>query len=133
MMPTIALAEPVLDSSVMQAQSVRTAPLTIEEVLARIELTHPLLRGYRLERAQARAKILKALGAWEPRFRNEIEYDRYQSYNLTNVTGLNVLNVGYVDTMLKIGHLWGWELFGGIRNVFGASCDAQWDEHQRYR
>ncbi len=119
MMPTIALAEPVLDSSVMQAQSVRTAPLTIEEVLARIELTHPLLRATGLERAQARAKILKALGAWEPRFRNEIEYDRYQTYNLTNVTGLNVLNAGYVDTMLKIGHPWGWELFGGIRNVFG--------------
>ena len=119
MMPTIALAEPVLDSSVMQAQSVRTAPLTIEEVLARIELTHPLLRATGLERAQARAKILKALGAWEPRFRNEIEYDRYQSYNLTNVTGLNTLNAGYVDTMLKIGQPWGWELFGGMRNVFG--------------
>ena len=119
MMPTIALAEPVLDSSVVQAQSIRTAPLTIEEVLARIELTHPLLRATGLERAQARAKILKALGAWEPRFRNEIEYDRYQTYNLTNVTGLNSLNAGYVDTMLKIAHPWGWELFGGIRNVFG--------------
>ena len=119
MVPAIALGEPVLDSSVMQAQSTRTAPLTIEEVLARIELTHPLLRATGLERAQARAKVLKALGAWEPKFKNEIEYDRYQTYNLTNATGLNSLSAGYVDTMLKIGHPWGLELFGGIRNVFG--------------
>ena len=55
MVPATALADPVLDSSVLQAQSARTAPLTIEEVLARIELTHPLLKatglgGCRLER-----------------------------------------------------------------------------------
>lgn len=119
MMSATALAQPVHDSSVLQAQSTRTAPLTIEEVLARIELTHPLLRATGLERAQARAKVLKALGPWEPKFRNEIEYDRYQTYNLTNATGLNSLSAGYVDTFLKIGHPWGWELFAGIRNVFG--------------
>ena len=119
MVPVTALAQPVLDSSVVQAQSARTAPLTIEEVLARIELTHPLLRATGLERTQARAKILKALGAWEPKFRNEVEYDRFQTYNLTNATGLNSLSAGYNDTFLKIAHPWGWELFGGVRNVFG--------------
>jgi len=118
--PATALAQPVHDSSVLQAQSIRTAPLTIEEVLARIELTHPLLRATGLERTQARAKVLKALGAWEPKVRNEIEFDRYQTYNLTNVTGApNHLSSGYNDTYLKVGHPWGWELFGGIRNVFG--------------
>ena len=120
MVPTNALAEPVMDSSVVRAQSARTAPLTIEEVLARIELTHPLLQATGLERAQARAKVLKALGAWEPRVRNELEFDRYQTYNLTNASGApNHLSAGYVDTFLKIGHPWGWEIFGGIRNVFG--------------
>ncbi|MBI5673602.1 MAG: hypothetical protein HZC50_10265, partial [Nitrospirae bacterium] len=64
MVPAAALADPVFDSSVPQAQSTRTAPLTIEEVLARIELTHPLLKATGLERAQARAKVLKALAAW---------------------------------------------------------------------
>jgi len=118
--PATALADPVLDSGVLQAQSTRTAPLTIEEVLARIELTHPLLRATGLERAQARAKVLKALAAWEPKVRSEIEYDRYQTYNLTNVSGApNHLSVGYNDTYLKLGHPWGWELFVGIRNVFG--------------
>jgi outer membrane protein TolC len=119
MVPVAVFAQPVHDSSVLKAQSARTEPLTISEVLARIELTHPLLRATGLERVQARAKVLKALGAWEPKFRNEVEYDRFQSYNLTNVTGLNSLNAGYNDTILKIAHPWGWELFGGVRNVFG--------------
>ena len=89
--PAIALAEPILDSRAVQAQSTRTATLTIEEVLARIELTHPLLQATGLERAQARAKVLKALGAWEPKVRNELEFDRYQTYNLTNATGAKSL------------------------------------------
>ncbi len=56
MVSATAVAEPIHDSSVLTAQSTRTAPLTIEEVLARIELTHPLLRATGLERSQARAK-----------------------------------------------------------------------------
>src|SRR5574337_839736 len=118
--PATALAESVIDSSAVQTQSTRTAPLTIEEVLARIELTHPLLRATGLDRAQARAKVLKALGAWEPRLQNKLEFDRYETYNLTNVSGApNKLSVGYNDTYLKVGHPWGWEIFGGIRNGFG--------------
>ncbi|OQW32944.1 MAG: hypothetical protein A4E19_06230 [Nitrospira sp. SG-bin1] len=120
MVPVTAGAETVIDSSVVRAQSTRTAPLTIEEVLARIELTHPLLKATGLERAQARAKILKALGAWEPKVRNEVEFDRYQTFNLTNVSGApNHLSSGYNDTFIKVGHPIGWELFVGIRNVFG--------------
>jgi len=120
MVPATALADPVLDSSVLQAQSARTAPLTIEEVLARIELTHPLLKATGLERVQARAKILKALGAWEPKVRNEVEFDRYQTFNLTNASGApNHLSSGYNDTFIKVGHPIGWEFFVGLRNVFG--------------
>jgi outer membrane protein TolC len=120
MLPMVALAESPTIMGPPSPVQVRTAPLTIEEVLARIELTHPLLRATGLERAQARAKILKALGAWEPKVRNETEFDRYQTYNLTNVSGApNHLSTGYNDTFLKVGHPWGWEIFGGIRNVFG--------------
>ena len=118
--PGTAVAEPHAAASSPSAESVRTAPLTIEEVLARIELTHPLLRATGLERAQARAKILKSLGAWEPKFKNETEADRYLTWNLTNVSGVpNTEVAGYNDTMLKIGHPWGFEIFGGIRNGFG--------------
>lgn len=118
--PATAFAEPRAAASLPSTESVRSSPLTIEEVLARIELTHPLLRAMGLERAQARAKILKALGAWEPKFRNEVEVDRYLTWNLTNVSGVpNTEVAGYSDTMLKIGHPWGFEIFGGIRNGFG--------------
>jgi outer membrane protein TolC len=127
--PATTLAEPVLDSSAVQAQSTRTAPLTISEVLARIELTHPLLQATGLERAHARAKALKALGAWEPKVRNEIEFDRYQTFNLTNVSGApNHLSSGYNDTYLKIGHPWGWEFFAGIRSVFGDHATLMGDD-----
>ena len=124
LLPVTALAQPVHDSSALKAQSARTAALTIEEVLARIELTHPLLRATGLERTNARAKILKSLGAWEPKLRNEVEVDRFQTYNLTNVSGVpNTLTGGYSDTMLKIGHPYGLEAFTGIRNGFG-DCSA---------
>lgn len=120
MVPATVMAETQAAASSSRAESVRTAPLTIEEVLARIELTHPLLRATGLERSQARAKILKALAAWEPKFRNEVEVDRFTNFNLTNVGGVpNTLTGGYSDSMLKIGHPWGFEVFGGIRNGFG--------------
>jgi len=118
--PATVMAESHGMASLSSAESLRTAPLTIEEVLARIELTHPLLRATGLERAQARAKVLKALGTWEPRLRNEVEIDRYVTYNLTNVSGIpNNFTAGYSDTMLKVAHPWGIEMFGGIRNGFG--------------
>jgi outer membrane protein TolC len=121
LLPTMSFAESsTIEASATTAAAVRTAPLTIEEVLARIELTHPLLRATGLERAQARAKVLKTLGAWEPKLKNDLEMDRYQTYNLTNVSGApNHLTGGYVDSVLKIGHPWGWEMYGGIRNGFG--------------
>ena len=121
LLPTLALAESsATERSAATASAGRTAPLTIEEVLARIELTHPLLTATGLERAQARARILKALGAWEPKVRNEVEFDRWQTFNLTNVSGApNHLSSGYNDTFIKVGHPWGWNLFVGIRNVFG--------------
>jgi outer membrane protein TolC len=118
--PATVAAEPDASASAPSAESLRTAPLTIEEVFARIELTHPLLRATGLERSQARAKVLKALGAWEPKVRNEVEMDRYVTYNLTNVSGIpNNFTSGYSDTMLKVAHPWGIEVFGGIRNGFG--------------
>jgi outer membrane protein TolC len=120
MVPATVMAEPHATASGSTAEPVRTAPLTIEEVFARIELTHPLLRATGLERAQARSKVLKALSAWEPKVRNETEVDRIITYNLTMVDGHpNNQTIGYNDTMLKVGHPFGFEIFGGIRNGFG--------------
>ncbi len=120
MVPVTVMAEPHAPASGSPTESVRTAPLTIEEVLARIELTHPLLRATGLERTQARAKVLKALSAWEPKLRNELEVDRITTWNLTFTDGFaNWQTVGYNDTMIKIGHPYGFEIFSGIRSGFG--------------
>jgi outer membrane protein TolC len=117
LLPVATLAGPVHDSSALKAQSARTEPLTISEVLARIELTHPLLRATGVERMEARAKILKALGAWEPLFKNTTRASRIQAYNflIPNV----IATGGFNDTKLELGHPWGFRVTGGIRNGFG--------------
>jgi outer membrane protein TolC len=117
LLPVTTLAEPVIDSSTVRAQSTRTEPLTISEVLARIELTHPLLRATGVERMQARAKILKALGAWEPTVKNITEAARFQTFNFLSTIDENT--GGYNDTKLEVGHPWGFRVLGGIRNGFG--------------
>ena len=120
LLPMTALAEPVIDSRTVQAQSTRTAPLTIDEVLARIELTHPLLQATGAERTKARAKILKALAAWEPTFKNITEAQRYNTWNLTTSPFLPHFSTGgYNDTKLDVGHPLGFRVQAGIRNGFG--------------
>jgi len=120
LLPMTALAEPVSDSMTVQAQSTRTEPLTISEVLARIELTHPLLRATGAERTKARAKILKALGAWEPTFKNIARVQRFQTWNLTtSPTIFDTHTGGFSDTKLDVGHPWGFRVQGGVRNGFG--------------
>lgn len=120
LLPMTALADPIHDSSALKAQSTRTAPLTIDEVLARIELSHPLLRAMGAERTKARAKILKALGAWEPTFKNRTQVQRYQTWNLTtSPVTFDGLTGGYNDTKLEVAHPWGFRVHGGIRNGIG--------------
>ncbi len=120
LLPMTALAEPVIDSSTVQAQSTRIAPLTIGEVLARIELTHPLLRAMGAERAKARAKILKALGAWEPTARNYMQIERYNTWNLTTAFDIPSQHTGgYNDSTIQVGHPWGFRVEGGLRSGLG--------------
>jgi outer membrane protein TolC len=123
LLPMTALAEPVSDSRTVQAQSTRTEPLTISEVLARIELTHPLLRATGAERQKARAKILKALGAWEPKVKNYTQFERYTTWNLTTSFDIpSQHNTGYADSTIQVGHPWGFTVEGGLRSGFGDSA-----------
>ena len=117
LLPTAVLAEPGIDLSAGKDQSARTEPLTIGEVLARIELTHPLLRATGVERTQARAKILKALGAWEPLFKNTTRASRIQAYNFLYPN--QIATGGFNDTKLELGHPYGFRITAGIRNGFG--------------
>lgn len=120
LLPMTALAEPVIDSRAVQIQSTRTAPLTIDEVLARIELTHPLLRAMGAERTKARAKILKALGAWEPTFKSYSQVERFTTWNLTTAFDIPSQHTGgYNDTTVQVGHPWGFRVESGLRSGFG--------------
>ena len=120
LMPMTALAEPVIDSNAVRAQSTRTAPLGIGEVLARIELTHPLLQAMGAERTKARAKILKALGAWEPLVKNYTQTERYNTWNLTTAFDIpSQHTAGYADSTIQVGHPWGFTVEGGLRSGFG--------------
>jgi len=126
LLPMTALAEPVIDSRAVQAQSTRTAPLTIGEVLARIELTHPLLRAMGAERSKARAKILKALGAWEPKVKNYTQTERYTTWNLTTAFDIpSQHTAGYADSTVQAGHPWGFTVEGGLRSAFGDKGNAR--------
>jgi len=126
LLPMTALAEPIHDSSALKAQLTRTAPLTIGEVLARIELTHPLLRAMGAERAKARAKILKALGAWEPQIKNYTQTERYNTWNLTTAFDIpSQHTAGYADSTVQVGHPWGFTVEGGLRSGFGDKGNAR--------
>ena len=125
LLPMTALAESVGDSKAVQVPSTRTEPLTIGEVLARIELTHPLLRAAGAERAKARAKILKSLGAWEPTVKSYTQIERYSTWNVTTAHDIpSQHTTGYNDSTLEIGHPWGFTIESGLRSGFGDSATS---------
>ena len=48
-------------------------PLSVDEIHAWIDRSHPLLKGAGTEKVMARGKMLKALGAFEPTVVNDTE------------------------------------------------------------
>ncbi len=52
-------------------------PLTLNEVLAWVDRSHPLLQGTGTEKIVARGKFLKALGAFEPVLVNDTQVERF--------------------------------------------------------
>lgn len=119
LLPTITKAGPAIVASGVKVSATRTAPLTIEEVLARIELTHPLLCAIGTDRIKALAEILESLGAWEHRLQNQVTAERYTGFNLTGVPGFNQETAGFNDLQLVAGHPWGFKLVAGTRFGWG--------------
>lgn len=91
-------------------------PLSLEEVLARIDRSHPLLKGAGTEKVMARGKMLKALGAFEPIFVNDTEVERFipsSDPDKGTQTG------GFNDTLLEARHPWGFRYEAGVRQAIG--------------
>ena len=94
-------------------------PLSLGEVLAWIDRSHPLLLGAGTEKIAARGKLLRALGAFEPSLVNDMEMERFISS--TNPQK-GTQTVGFNDTFLDVRHQSGIRGNAGIRQSIG---DAQ--------
>jgi outer membrane protein TolC len=87
-------------------------PLTIEEVLAWVDRSHPLLKGSGTEKIVARGRLLRAMGAFEPQLVNDWELERL-------VKGGKTLSVGFNDTFLEVRDPSGLKAIGGFRMGLG--------------
>ena len=77
-------------------------PLSLNEVHAWIDRSHPLLKGAGTEKTSARGKMLKALGAFEPVLVNDTEIERFIEKGTTKTQ-----SVGFNDTLVEARTPWG--------------------------
>jgi outer membrane protein TolC len=97
-------------------KSLPPIPLSLNEVLAWVDRSHPLLQGAGTEKIAARGKLLKALGAFEPSLVNDMELERFISS--TNPQK-GTQTVGFNDTFLDVRHPSGLRGSAGIRQSIG--------------
>jgi outer membrane protein TolC len=91
-------------------------PLSIDEIHAWIDRSHPLLKGAGTEKVMARGKMLKALGAFEPTVINDTELERFIS---SSNPERGTQTAGFNDTLLEARHPWGFRYSAGIRQAIG--------------
>ncbi len=93
-------------------------PLSVDEILAWIDRSHPLLKGAGTEKVMARGKMLKALGAFEPTLINDTEIERFITKDNPNTTQ----TAGFNDTVIEARHPWGFRYSAGVRESLGADA-----------
>src|SRR5262245_64365582 len=91
-------------------------PLSVDEIHAWIDRTHPLLKGAGTEKVMARGKMLKALGAFEPTVVNDTELERFIS---SSDPGKGTQTGGFNDTLVEARHPWGFRYSQGNRQPNG--------------
>ena len=89
-------------------------PLSLNEVLAWIDRSHPLLKGAGTEKVSARGKMLKALGAFEPVLVNDTEIERFIDKGNSKTQ-----SVGFNDTLVEARTPWGFRGSAGFRQAIG--------------
>lgn len=98
------------------AESLPPIPFSLDELHARIDRTHPLLKGAGAEKTIARGKMLKALGAFEPTLVNDTELERFIS---STDPSKGTQTVGYNDTLVEALHPSGFKGSAGFRQAIG--------------
>lgn len=111
---TAVLAGPPMDPP--PSRSLPAIPLSLDEIHAWIDRTHPLLKGAGTEKVMARGKMLKALGAFEPMLINDTEIERFIS---TSNPSAGTQSKGFNDTIVEARHPSGFRGSAGIREVIG--------------
>ena len=110
------LPVPRSEAEAPKAKPLPPIPLTLDEVLAWVDRTHPLLMGAGTEKIVARGKLLKALGAFEPMLVNDMELERFISQINP---GKGTQTVGFNDTFLEMRHPSGIQATAGVRSSIG--------------
>src|SRR5512132_2297440 len=98
----------------VKSRTLPPIPLSLNEVLAWIDRSHPLLKGAGTEKISARGKMLKALGAFEPVLVNDTEIERFIDKGTTKTQ-----SVGFNDTLVEARSPWGFRGSAGIRQAIG--------------
>ena len=98
----------------MKSKELPPIPLSLDEIQAWIDRSHPLLKGAGTEKVMARGKMLKALGAFEPTVVNDTEMERFISNTNPNA---GTQTVGFNDTLVEARHPWGFKYSAGVREV----------------
>ncbi|MBM4120672.1 MAG: TolC family protein [Nitrospira sp.] len=97
-------------------------PLSLNEVLAWVDRSHPLLKGAGTEKIAARGKLLKALGAFEPVLGNALEVERFTPSAQAQAGIRNTQTAGFNDTFLEMLHPSGFKGLAGFRQGFGTTA-----------
>ncbi len=98
------------------AKPLPPVPLSLDELHAWIDRSHPLLKGAGTEKVMARGKMLKALGAFEPILVNDTELERFIS---SSNPQKGTQTVGFNDTLIEARHPWGFRGSAGFRQAIG--------------
>ena len=89
-------------------------PLSVDEIHAWIDRSHPLLKGAGTEKVMARGRMLKALGAFEPVLVNDTEIERFVSKDK-----FGTQSVGFNDTLIEARNPMGFRYSAGVRQAIG--------------
>jgi outer membrane protein TolC len=100
---------------IKRVSALPTVPLTLDEVLAWIDRTHPLLKGSGTEKIVARGKLLRALGIFEPVLVNDLELERFIPSSEALRGNRDDRLGGFNDTFLEMRHPSGIRAMAGYR------------------
>lgn len=96
------------------AKGLPAIPLSMDEIHAWIDRSHPLLKGAGTEKVMARGRMLKALGAFEPVLINDTEIERFVSKDK-----FGTQSVGFNDTLIEARNPMGFRYSAGVRQAIG--------------